>query len=287
MSSVITAVLNRARADIGMVENPPGSNRTPNVEWYNANVDKIGVGPWCAMSTTKWYWLGGAKAIVPGRAYVPWIVQDYLNGRLGGKWTWGAKGIQPGDAVIFDWQRRGRRSAWDGDHIGIVERVLADGTFLTIEGNFGNRCQRLHRDDKYVLGYGRPDWAKVTPKVTKPKPVSSTPKPAPAPRYAYPLPAGFWFGKDDGKPRSVSGAYNRRFEGKTDNQWVKLFGSQLAKRGWSVGAGKTWLKHAGNNGIFGDEYVALIKRFQKSQGLPQTGRLDKRTWDAAFLRPVT
>ena len=84
----------------------------------------------------------------------------------------------------------------------------------------------------------------------------------------------------------MSGFYNRKFKGKTDRYWLQEFGRQLARRGWSVGKGKTWLKRAGNDGKYGSEYASLIRRFQQDQGLRQDSLLGKTTWDAAFKNPV-
>ncbi len=51
------------------------------------------------------------------------------------------KNYKPGDLVIFSWS--GEPSTWISgmkslDHIGIIEKVNADGTYTTIEGNTGS-----------------------------------------------------------------------------------------------------------------------------------------------------
>ena len=84
----------------------------------------------------------------------------------------------------------------------------------------------------------------------------------------------------------MSGFHLRKFKGKTDRHWLQEFGRQLARRGWSVGKGKTWLGRAGNDGKYGREYAALIRRFQQDQGLRQDSLLGEKTWDAAFKNPV-
>lgn len=112
-------------------------------------------------------------------------------------------------------------------------------------------------------------------------------KSVPGPGHAFPLPARHYFGPKSGGDRSVSGFYNRKFKGKTDRWWLQEFGRQLARRGWSVGKGKTWLKRAGNDGKYGSEYAALIRRFQQDQRIGVDGLLGKQTWDAAFKNPVS
>lgn len=122
--------------------------------------------------------------------------------------------------------------------------------------------------------------APTTPKPTNPG------KPAPGPAVGFPLPAGYYFGPASGGDRSVSGQHERRFAGKTDRQWLQEFGRQVSRRGWSVGKGKTYLGGAGNSGIYGTEYAALIKAFQRDQHLTVDGLLGKKTWDAAYHNPL-
>lgn len=118
------------------------------------------------------------------------------------------------------------------------------------------------------------------------KPAKSKGK-VPGPGYGFPLPKGHYFGPKSGPNRSWSGFHNRSVKGKTDRQWLREFATQLGRRGWSVGKGKTWLKRAGNDGKYGSEYAALIKAFQKDQGLAQDSLLGKKAWDAAFQNPIT
>lgn len=142
----------------------------------------------------------------------------------------------------------------------------------------------------------RQSWGIASAKAAAPqagskKPASKpTPKRTgrvPGPGHAFPLPTRYYFGPKDGGNKSVSGFHLRKFKGKTDRYWLQEFGRQLARRGWSVGKGKTWLGRAGNDGKYGAEYAALIRRFQQDQGLRQDSLLGKKTWDAAFKNPVT
>ena len=134
--------------------------------------------------------------------------------------------------------------------------------------------------DKIV---GPDTWAAINGGKSKPAP---KPK-VPGPGHAFPLPNGHYFGPKSGPDRSWSGFHNRKVKGKTDRQWLREFATQLGRRGWSVGSGKTWLKRAGNDGKYGSEYAALIKAFQKDQGLSPDSLLGKKTWDAAFQNPIT
>jgi hypothetical protein len=74
-----------------------------------------------------------------------------------GRWHNGVAGIEPGDIVFFDWTRS--RSIKKIDHVGVVERVSGK-RIVTIEGNASNRCRRMVRDAKFIVGYGRPAYRK-------------------------------------------------------------------------------------------------------------------------------
>jgi hypothetical protein len=175
----VTLVLNRLRSGIGTGESPRGSNNNFIVEWYNEFVERIGRGPWCQMTVTWSHFTTLPKRLIKGRAYTVWACDDFRERFANGIWTYGTKGMQPGDIVYYDWGGSKRTVAYV-DHVGTVEKVDSDGTFYVLEGNIGDRLQRMHRDAKYVVGYGRPDWSQIP--VPKPKTVP--------PPYPYELHRG-------------------------------------------------------------------------------------------------
>lgn len=121
-------------------------------------------------------------------------------------------------------------------------------------------------------------------------PVAAPPpagRPAPGPAIAFPLPSGYYFGPKSGPAYSVSGFYGRVFNGRTDAQWLQEWASQLARRGWSIGVGKTYLCRYGNDGHYGPEYAALATAFQRDQRIGVDALIGRQTWDAAYLNPVT
>jgi hypothetical protein len=174
----VLLVLNRLRSAIGTGETPPNSNNNFIVEWYNDNVERIGRGPWCQMTVTWAFFTALVVQLIKGRAYTVWAAQDFVANYLGGTWHWGTAGMRAGDIVYFDWSGR-KGNIGLVDHVGTVERIVGDGTFYTLEGNNNaNQLDRMHRDGKYVVGYGRPDWSRV-------------PQPKPAvPPYPYELHRG-------------------------------------------------------------------------------------------------
>jgi hypothetical protein len=117
--------LNRATTQLGVKENPTGSNNNKYGEWYGMNYE-----PWCAMFCTWCFEMEGAsEAFIRGSrySYVPYVVADARAGRYGLSTT---DDPIPGDLVCYDW-------SWDTvyDHIGIFENWMSDGNFTAIEGN--------------------------------------------------------------------------------------------------------------------------------------------------------
>lgn len=130
---------------------------------------------------------------------------------------------------------------------------------------------------------GKPAPAPRPSKPTQPKPAGRVPGPG----YDFPFEAGGYIGPKSGPNRSHSGMTGRITKGVRDSTWIKRFVDQLARRGWSVGRGKTWLSRFGNDGKYGSELEALIRAFQREQGLPVDGLAGERTWNEAFKEPVT
>lgn len=146
------AVLDRARTQLGVAENPAGSNRVLYSDWYGLQ------GPWCAMFVS---WCTHEEGVpLPattskGFAYTPSGAQWFQRQ---GRWT---STPAKGHVVFFD---------FPGDdihrisHVGLVEDVDADGTVVTIEGNTDERGGRTggkvmrRRRRGGIVGYGVPAY---------------------------------------------------------------------------------------------------------------------------------
>jgi hypothetical protein len=125
-------MLAAARQEIGVAEQPPGSNDSPRIAQFRQATAGSGVGPWCAYFVS---WLARGAGAPLGDAG-----QGF--GRVDDVWAWGertGKAIpagsappQPGDLVVWD------------EHIGIVDKVNADGSIDTIEGNSSDRVAQRH-----------------------------------------------------------------------------------------------------------------------------------------------
>jgi CHAP domain len=140
------AMVNLARAEIGVAEQPPGSNESPRIaQFRQATAGAPGPGPWCA------YFVSWAAR----EAGVPLGDAGQGFGRVDDVWAWaqsagkaipaGGGRPQPGDLIVWD------------EHIGLVESVGADGSIRTIEGNSSDRVsQRTYGSDGGgAIGYVR------------------------------------------------------------------------------------------------------------------------------------
>ena len=139
------AVLNAVRNEVGVTEQPPGSNDAPRIAQYRQATVGSGVGPWCAYFTS---WAAREAGVPLGDAG-----QGF--GRVDDVWAWAersGKAIpaagaqpQPGDLIVWD------------EHIGVVESVGADGTVNTIEGNSSDSVARRSygADGGGAIGYVR------------------------------------------------------------------------------------------------------------------------------------
>jgi hypothetical protein len=145
-SSVGQAIVNAALPEVGVSEQPPGSNDSPRIAQFRQATAGSGVGPWCA------YFASWAAR----QAGVPLGNQGQGFGRVDDVYAWaqqtgraipagnGAK-PQPGDLIVWD------------EHIGIVQSVDPNGSIHTIEGNSSDKVsQRTYGPDGGgAIGYVR------------------------------------------------------------------------------------------------------------------------------------
>lgn len=155
--STAAAMLRAARASLGMGE--------PNKiqDWYRSKHGNAYAGnfAWCDAAVTYWaHQSGNTAAVLPGgdRAYTVYHAEDFQRA---GRWRSGTAAntasAKPGDIVFFDWG--GSNSIGAIDHVGVVERSLADGRVQTIEGNTSNVCARRVRSSGVIAGFGRPAYS--------------------------------------------------------------------------------------------------------------------------------
>jgi hypothetical protein len=131
-SSAGQAIVNLVRREVGVSEQPPGSNDSPRIAQFRQATAGSGVGPWCAYFTS---WAAREAGVPLGDGG-----QGF--GRVDDVYAWAQKAgkaipntgadvkPQPGDLIVWD------------EHIGVVESVGADGTINTIEGNSSDQVAR-------------------------------------------------------------------------------------------------------------------------------------------------
>jgi hypothetical protein len=154
----VADVLATARSQLGTVERPPGSNRTP----YGAEYGNDGQ-PWCAKFVWWVFRRSLASSLIPKAAFTPTFAQWFRDHR-----QWGDR-PRPGAVVFFDFPNDNLRRI---SHVGLVEAVNGDGTVTTIEGNTSSGRRGSQRDGDGVwrrtrrtgiVGYGYPAYGSVPP----------------------------------------------------------------------------------------------------------------------------
>lgn len=244
MSATVEKALDFMRRHENLGETPAGSNRNWITDWYGMQ------GPWCAMTVSRALVEAGfttdgdtmtihgvATTTRKGWAYVPYVRDDFADaGRFDGD-------PRAGDLVIFEWE--GDRTP---DHIGIVERVEADGSVWTWEGNHQDRLHRLHRSRHVIAGFCHPPYADSDVVPNKPKPPTGDAPPFPG--------------------------YCAR--GSVGTAVTKVQ-QRLKDRGWTIVV----------DGDFGPATDRIVRMFQGEKGLAVDGVVGPVTWDALWNSPVT
>ncbi len=134
-----TSLLQAAENEVGVTEDPPGSNDGARIADYRSAVAGAAPGqPWCA-TFVSW---AAAQAGTPlgdnGQGLNSVAAITDWAGRTGRL----VASPEPGDLILF------------GDrHVGIVESVNADGTLTTVEGNEGDAVTRRERSPSEATGY--------------------------------------------------------------------------------------------------------------------------------------
>src|SRR3954451_6327748 len=146
-SSAGQAIVNLVSQEVGVKEQPPGSNDSPRIAQFRQATAGSGVGPWCAYFTS---WAAR-------EAGVPLGDQGQGFGRVDDVYAWAQKSgkaipntggevkPQPGDLIVWD------------EHIGVVDHVDTDGTIHTIEGNSSDQVsERAYKPgERPPIGYVR------------------------------------------------------------------------------------------------------------------------------------
>ncbi len=135
-------VLAAAASQVGVTEQPPGSNDGPQISVYRDAVAGAAPDePWCA-SFVSWAAAQAGEPIGSSGQGLDSVkeITDWAasTGRLLPPTATPA----PGDLILFH-----------DRHVGIVESVNTDGSLTTVEGNYGNAVQYVQRSPAEATGY--------------------------------------------------------------------------------------------------------------------------------------
>jgi hypothetical protein len=121
-----------AQGQVGVAEQPPGSNDSPQIAQYRTATAGSGVGPWCAYFASWAAAQAGTPLGEAGQGFGS-VSALYDWAQRTGRATPAGTGVRPnpGDLIV-----------WGGEHVGIVESVDPDGSIHTIEGNSSNAVSR-------------------------------------------------------------------------------------------------------------------------------------------------
>lgn len=137
-------LLAAVQREVGVAEQPPGSNDSPRIAQYRQATAGSGVGPWCAYFTSWAAREAGMPLGDSGQGF----------GRVDDVYAWAqrtGRAVPNGPGAV---PRPGDLIVWD-EHIGVVEAVLPDGSVQTIEGNSSDQVARRTHAAGSALGYVR------------------------------------------------------------------------------------------------------------------------------------
>lgn len=159
-----------AKTQIGVTEDPPGSNNVLYNTVYYGHPVSGGEYPWCVVFI---WWLFanlGASDLFCGGEKTAWcnFVRDYAKKNN----QWVTDNYKPGDLIMFNWNTDDVL-----DHIGLVIEVNGNA-LTTIEGNVSEKVGQCTRSGITMVGAYRPNYA------------GSEVKPSPAPTGSYTVVSG-------------------------------------------------------------------------------------------------
>jgi len=239
--------------------------------------------PWCATFVSAvGQALGLTNVIFPECGCGP-MIELY---KKAGRWMEDDGYLpSPGDVIFYDWQDSGQGDNRGApDHVGLVLEVAGD-LITVIEGNCGNQVatRTLFRDNRYIRGYGLPDYAAAAAAINahedpEDEPAQEAPavivipdpEPVPDPGTQEPaelpaLPEGWCYVALPILAIGDGGEDSNREEA------VRAAQLLLKGRGFNVG----WM---GADGDFGPKTEAALGKYKVSRDLPRSQEIDAETW---------
>src|SRR6185312_354792 len=133
------AALHVAESQVGVTEQPPGSNDGPQISMYRTATQGAYAGaPWCAYFVSWCANQAGAPIGDHGQGLGS-VAEITDWARSTGRLT---QTPAPGELILFG-----------TEHVGIVKSVNADGSLTTVEGNASNGVRQETRWPSEATGY--------------------------------------------------------------------------------------------------------------------------------------
>ncbi|WDZ91134.1 peptidoglycan-binding domain-containing protein [Nocardiopsis sp. HUAS JQ3] len=239
-------------------------------------------------------------------------MRGYVDGHLAQGWTWGGYNAcvcghrdDDGRYLMFEWRGVGKLPAANGaglnsGHQAVLVLVGSSGHTEPTEDQVAATREAVaytrarghgsevkgHRDGYATSCPGGPLYAllragKLTPGASgggsgdssgggssAPRPT----RPGEAPPYAFPLPAGHWFGPPSSDSRNHSGFY-----WPSDRPHVEQIQRRLRDRGWGITV----------DGRYGEMTAGTVEAFQREKGLVSDGLTGSATWPVLWTAPIT
>ncbi len=158
--ATVKDILAIAAGEVGVKESPAGSNRVKYNTAYYGRAVSGNTYPWCCVFVWWVFHEAGASDLFGDKtASCTNLWWQCKNRGL----VVDVKDMAPGDLVFYNWKLGPK--ATSANHVGIVEKVHADGSFTAIEGNTstandgdGGQVMRRKRSKKVVCAVARPRY---------------------------------------------------------------------------------------------------------------------------------
>lgn len=136
-------MLATAAGELGVAEEPSGSNDGQRIDHYRKADGSVAGMPWCATFVSWAARQAGLPIGEQGQGYAS-VEQIEAWGRRTGRLVPPTATPRPGDIILYG-----------GRHVGIVESVGPGDRLTTVEGNHGNKVDRVDRTRAEATGYVR------------------------------------------------------------------------------------------------------------------------------------
>ena len=237
----VERLLSIARAEIGVAEDPIGSNNVKyNTAYYGREVSGDAY-PWCMVFVWWCFWQAGLSDLFYGGGMTASCTTLMRWAQREGRFFMGD--YKAGDVFLYQFDEDSA-----ADHTGIYTgQVDGRGRYLVIEGNHNNRVEMVARSDAELWGAFRAEWAEES---LPAEPIEEAAPTQPVNGTAIRLP---------------------------EIRYGAVSNTVRAMQILLIGYGYT-LPRYGADGEYGTETRNALLRYQTSVGLDADGICGNKTW---------